>query len=312
MKKTQFKGVFLLLLTAFIWGSSFVAQSVGMESVESFTFNGLRTLMGAAVLIPFILIRDRINFRKPNAPSVSERRKADKKVIVNGAVLGVILCAASNFQQHAFNYSTAGKIAFITAFYMMFVPILGLVIKKRVPLITWLCVIMGTVGLYFLCVGEEGIAGINLGDILTLICAVIYAVHILAIEKFAADSDPVKLSCVQFAVSGAISVVLMFIFESPDPAAIRACTVPMLYSGIMSCGLAYTFQIVGQKYTESTVASLLMCMESVFGVLCSAVLLNERLSAREFIGCGIMFVAIILSQLGDKITAAVRGKRSEL
>ena len=134
MKKTQFKGVFLLLLTAFIWGSSFVAQSVGMESVESFTFNGLRTLMGAAVLIPFILIRDRINFKKPGAPSVEERRKADRKVILNGSVLGIILCAASNFQQHAFVYSTAGKIAFITAFYMMFVPILGLLIKKKVPL----------------------------------------------------------------------------------------------------------------------------------------------------------------------------------
>ena len=298
----------MLLLTAFIWGSSFVAQSVGMESVDSFTFNGLRTLMGAAVLIPFILIRDKVNSKKTGAPSAEERKKADKKVVVYGAVLGVILCAASNFQQHAFNYSTAGKIAFITAFYMMFVPILGLIIRKKVPLVTWICVALGTVGLYFLCVGEEGIVGINFGDVLTLICSVIYAVHILAIEKFAADADPVKLSCVQFTVSGLISVILMFIFETPDPVAIRACIVPMLYSGIMSCGLAYTFQIVGQKYTESTVASLLMCMESVFGVLCSALLLQERLSGRELLGCGIMFLAIILSQLGDKITAAMKRK----
>jgi len=303
MQKTQLRGVILLLAVAFIWGSSFVAQSVGMESVEAFTFNGIRTLMGAAVLLPFILIRDKLHDRTHTAPDPAARRAANKKVLISGAILGVVLCGASNFQQFAFNYSSSGKIAFITAFYMLFVPILGIFIGKRVPAVTWGCVVFGTVGLYFLCIGPEGFTAINRGDLLTLVCAVIYAVHILLIEKMVPEVDSIKLSCIQFVVSGSISCILMLIFESPSLEAIRACIVPLLYSGIMSCGFAYTFQIVGQKYTESTVASLLMCMESVFGVLCSALLLNERLTGRELLGCGIMFAAIILSQVGEQITA---------
>lgn len=302
-KKTQFKGVFMLLLTAFIWGTSFVAQSVGMESVEAFTFNGIRTLMGACVLIPFILIRDKITAHKMTSDEISHRKKLNKKTVVYGSVLGVVLCAASNFQQFAFNYSTSGKIAFVTAFYMLFVPLFGLFFKKRVPIITWICVFFGFVGLYFLCINPSDLTAINTGDILTLICSVIFAVHILLIEKFTPDVDGIKLSCVQFAVSGTISCILMFIFEAPDINAVSAAILPLLYSGVMSCGLAYTFQVVGQKYTEATVASLLMCMESVFGVISSAIILHETLTGREIIGCVIMFVAIILSQLSDVIMA---------
>lgn len=216
MQKTQLRGVIMLLATAFIWGSSFVAQSVGMESVEAFTFNGIRTLMGAAVLLPFILIRDRLHDRKFGAPAPAVKRAETKKVLISGTILGVILCAASNFQQFAFNYSTSGKIAFITAFYMLFVPLFGLVLGKRVPALTWGCVLLGTVGLYFLCIGPEGITSINRGDVLTLVCAVIFAIHILAIEKLAPEVDSIKLSCTQFFVSGAISCILMLIFESPS------------------------------------------------------------------------------------------------
>lgn len=299
-QKTQLKGVFILLITALIWGSSFVAQSVGMESVEAFTFNGIRTLLGAAVLIPFILVRDFISNKK--SPVAKEtKKKENKSLIIYGSIIGVILCIASNLQQFAFNYSTSGKIAFITAFYMLFVPFLGLFIRKKVPVLTWICVALGAVGLYFLCITNEGLSSINKGDILALLCAVFYAVHILAVEKFAPSIDGVKLSCVQFIVSGTISVILMFIFENPDINAIKTAAVPILYSGVMSCGIAYTFQIIGQKYTESTVASLLMCMESVFGVICGAVILKEMLTGRELAGCVIMFVAIILSQLTDKI-----------
>lgn len=301
MQKTQLRGVLMLLATAFIWGSSFVAQSVGMESVEAFTFNGIRTLMGAAVLLPFILIRDRVKAKRTDTPSPESHRAARRQLLISGALLGIVLCAASNFQQFAFNYSTSGKIAFITAFYMLFVPVIGLFIGKRIPAVTWICVLIGTVGLYLLCIGPDGFTAINFGDILTLICAVIYAVHILLIERFAPEVDSIKLSCIQFAVSGTISCILMFIFESPSLSAIWACMIPLLYSGIMSCGFAYTFQIVGQKYTESTVASLLMCMESVFGVLCSALLLKEWLTPRELVGCAIMFAAIIFSQVGDKL-----------
>ena len=307
-QKTQLKGVFILLITALIWGSSFVAQSVGMESVEAFTFNGIRTLLGAAVLIPFILIRDFIGNKKSPVPKEA-KKKENKSLIIYGSIIGVILCIASNLQQQAFNYSTSGKIAFITAFYMLFVPFLGLFIRKKVPLLTWICVALGAVGLYFLCITEEGLSGINKGDILALLCAVFYAVHILAVEKFAPSIDGVKLSCVQFIVSGTLSVILMFIFESPDINAIKTAAVPILYSGVMSCGIAYTFQIIGQKYTESTVASLLMCMESVFGVICGALILKEMLSGRELTGCVIMFVAIILSQLTDKISAVFNKKK---
>ena len=304
-QKTQLKGVLMLLLTAFIWGTSFVAQSVGMESVEAFTFNGIRTLMGACVLLPFIMIRDRLTAKKMTDKQLTERKRLNKKTVMYGAVLGVVLCAASNFQQFAFNYSTSGKIAFITAFYMLFVPLIGLIFRKKTPLITWICVAFGFVGLYFLCMNPDDMSAVNKGDILSLICSVIYAVHILLVEKFAPDVDGIKLSCVQFAVSGTISCILMFIFENPQISAVGNAILPILYSGIMSCGLAYTFQIVGQKYTEATVASLLMCMESVFGVLSGAVILHEVLSGREIVGCVIMFAAIILSQLSDLITTRI-------
>lgn len=308
MQKTQLRGVIMLLATAFIWGSSFVAQSVGMESVEAFTFNGIRTLLGAAVLLPFILIRDRID-RVKNGPPDPVRRRADtRRLMTAGTLIGIVLCAASNFQQFAFNDSTAGKISFITAFYMLFVPLFGLLLKKRISPLTWACVLLGTVGLYFLCIGEDGFTGINFGDLLTLICAMFYAVHILLVERLAPEIDSIKLSCTQFLVSGTISCILMFIFETPELPAIRACLPSILYSGIMSCGFAYTFQIVGQKYTESTLASLLMCMESVFGVLCSALILQEWLLPREWLGCAIMFVAIILSQVGDILLQKLRAR----
>lgn len=309
-QKTQWKGIVMLMLTALIWGSSFVAQSVGMESVEAFTFNGIRTLMGAVVLIPFILIRDKIQARSMTAEQIKERKVMDKKTIRYGLILGVVFCAASNFQQVAFEYSTSGKIAFITALYMFFVPLFGLFLKKRVPALTWICVLAGFVGLYFLSIGPGGLGSINRGDFRAFICSIFYAVHILLIEKFAPDVDGIKLSCTQFVVSGVITCILMFIFETPQMSAIMSAAVPLLYSGIMSCGLAYTFQIVGQKYTEATVASLIMCMESVFAVLAGALILHEMLSGREIIGCVIMFVAIVVSELSEFLTAKLKKKKN--
>lgn len=310
MKKTQFKGVVILLLTAFIWGSSFVAQSVGMDSVEAFTFNGIRTLMGAAVLLPVILIRELFAVKKLPAGERKSVKVFDKKTLIFGSILGVVLCAASNFQQFAFYYTDSGKIAFVTAFYMFFVPIFGLFLKKKLSLLTWLSVLGGCVGMYFLCIDPNAGVGINQGDILAFLCSIFYAVQILCIEKFAPQVDGIKLSCIQFAVSGTISCILMFIFETPNITNILSATTPLLYSGVMSCGLAYTFQIVGQKYTEATLASLLMCLESVFGVLCGALILHEVLTGREIAGCVIMFAAIILSQLSEIITAKIKKTRS--
>ena len=303
MKKTQLKGVLILLLTAVIWGSAFVTQSVGMESVEPFTFNGVRMLIGAAALLPVILIKDACAAKKPGAPDRAQKREANRKALRRGTLMGLALCAASNCQQFAFLYSQAGKIAFITAFYMFFVPLFGLLfLHKRIPLLTWLCVAAGCVGLYFLCVADAGFTGINPGDVLTLICAVLFAAHILITERVAADSDTIKLSCVQFAVCGAVSCGLMFLFESPSAAALKECLFPLLYTGLFSCGLAYTCQVVGQKYTESTVASLILCTESVFGVIFSAIFLHTAMTANELIGCAIMFAAIVVSQFADTLT----------
>lgn len=321
---TSLKGVFLLLITAFIWGTSFVAQSMGMEKIEAFTFNGIRTVMGGLFLLPVILIKELLGRRSvisisdsstPDSEETSDLYNDDtvigdtasftdtrqsiftKKALKYGIILGCLFCVASNFQQFAFYYSTAGKIAFVTALYMFFVPILGLFIKKKVPILTWLCVVCGFVGLYFLCITPDQLNGINKGDFLALICAFFYGIHILCVEKFAREVDGTLLSCLQFFVGGGISLILMFIFETPNISNILAAGKPLLYSGIMSCGIAYTLQIIGQKYTEATIASLLMCMESVFAVLSAAIILHEYLTGREILGCVIMFVAIIISQI---------------
>lgn len=295
--KTQAKGVFLLLITAFIWGTSFVAQSIGMEKIEAFTFNGIRTVMGGLFLLPVIFIRQ-ISKRK------NEEKKAKniftKKALKYGIILGLIFFTASNFQQFAFYYSTAGKIAFITALYMFFVPILGLFIKKKVPLLTWICVVFGFVGTYFLSIKPGQSLDINKGDLLALVCAFFYGIHILSVEKFSKEVDGTLLSCLQFFVGGGLSIIMMFLFETPVIANILVAAKPLLYSGIMSCGIAYTLQIIGQKYTEATIASLLMCMESVFAVITSAIVLHEFLTDREIIGCIIMFAAIVVSQFSAK------------
>ncbi|MBO7135283.1 MAG: DMT family transporter, partial [Spirochaetaceae bacterium] len=295
--KTQLNGVLILLLTAIIWGASFVSQSVGAETVEPFTFMAIRTLMGATVLVPFILLRDRISAKKMTEAQLEERKKTDKKTIVYGAIIGVFLAIATNLQQYAFNYSTAGKIAFITAMYMFFVPIFGLFIKKRIPLLTWICIAMGFVGLFCLCFKGGDSFAINKGDLLTLICALFFTCQILLIERFSPSCDGIKLSCAEFYTAGLISLVLMLIFDKPQWQGIKQAGGALLYSGIMSCGVAYTLQVVGQKYCEATIASLLMCMESVFAALSAAILINERLAGREILGCAIMFTAIIISQL---------------
>lgn len=313
MKKTQAKGIIMLLLTAFIWGSSFVSQSLGMNSVEAFTFNGIRTLMGAAVLLPFIVVRDFLEIKKHGKPEKAETQKKTKSILISGCIMGVALCIASNLQQFAFSYPdhSPGKIAFITAFYMFFVPLFGLILRKKVPAITWFCVLLGTLGLYFLCIKGVGITAVTKSDLFTLACSVFYAVHIIIVEKAAEKNDAVKLSFVQFTVSGLITCILMFITETPTISAINSSILPLLYSGVMSCGLAYTFQVVGQKYADSTVASIIMCLESVFGVLCSAVILKQSLTTDEIIGCVIMFCAIILSQTGEALQTKLKARKNK-
>jgi drug/metabolite transporter (DMT)-like permease len=261
--------------------------------------------MGGAVLLPCILIRDRAVSKKLTPQQKLQKKKEDAKSVKYGVLLGVIFCVASNIQQHAFAYTSAGKIAFITALYIFFVPLLGLFVKKRTPLMTWLCVLMGFAGLYFLCVDPKDMGEFNKGDLLAIGCAAVFALHILTIERFTAKGDGLRLSAMQFLVGGALSGIAMFIFETPKLSGIFDASVPLLYAGVMSCGVAYTLQIIGQKYTEATVASLILCMESVFGVLTAAVILGERLSVREIIGCVIMLGAIILSQFSERLSKAI-------
>ena len=291
----------LLLFTALIWGSSFVAQKSGMDYIEPFTFNGIRMVIGGLVLIPFILLMDRKKARDGAAEPMSdeEKAKARIKIIAGGICCGLAIFVASSLQQFGVSYTTAGKAGFITTLYVVIVPIISVLLRKRVRPIMWLCVVLGAVGLYLLCMTDDSFK-LAFGDMLVLLCAVAFAVHIMVVDHFAAKLDGTKLSCIQFLTSGILGLIGMAIFESPDINAILDCWLPILYAGVLSCGLGYTFQVIAQKYAEPTVASLLMSLESVFAVISGAILLHETMSMRELTGCAVIFAAVIISQLPEK------------
>ena len=291
----KMRGNLMLLLTALIWGTAFVAQSAGMDHVQPFTYNGIRTLIGGLVLIPVILLFDRL---KPaeSRPSAEEQRMINKNSLLGGVCCGVVLCVASCFQQFGVSMTTAGKAGFITALYIVIVPLMGVFIKKKIPKIIWLCVAIAVAGFYLLCV-KEGFS-IGTGDLLVLCCAFFFSIHIMVIDHFTAGKvDGVRMSCVQFLVAGIMAIVLMFLFEEPTLASIWDARVSILYAGVMSCGVAYTLQILGQKDTDPTTATLLMSLESVFAALSGWVLLHESLSLKEIFGCAMVFAAVILAQI---------------
>ena len=296
MKNGEMKGNILLVITALIWGAAFVAQSVSMDHIGAFTFQGVRSLIGSAVLVPVILALTAIKKKKGEYVKPTNKDKA--QLWKAGIICGIILTIASNLQQAGIQYTTAGKAGFITALYIVVVPILGIFMGKRSSLRIWLCIVMAMVGLYLLSV-TEGFR-LSTGDTLVLLCAVAFSFHIVAVDHYANMVDGVKLSCIQFLVCGVLSSIMMFIFEEPEMAGLLKAAVPILYAGIMSCGVAYTLQIVRQKYTRPTVASLLMSLESVFAVLAGMLLLREIPTAREAIGCVIMFAAIIITQLPER------------
>ena len=291
----RLQGTLILMLTAIVWGISFVSQSVSMDHIEPNTFNGIRTLLGCVSLLPVIAVMDM--GRKKRGEVVADSKK---DLIIGGILCGILLCAASTIQTYGLKYTTAGKSGFITAMYMMIVPIISIFLGKKIRPIVILSVLIAMVGMYFLCI-KKGSFVIELGDIYTFICAVIFAFHILVIDHFSPKVDGVKLSCLQFLVGGTINIILMFAIEEPVLSDILTCAVPILYSGIMSCGVAYTLQIIGQKYAEPTVASIVMSLESVFAVLAGWALLSEAMTGREILGCVLSFVAIILVQLPEKV-----------
>ncbi len=299
--QNKLKGNLILLLTAFIWGVSFIAQSVGVEEISPLAFNGIRSVLGGVVLLPVIFWLDRSK-QKKGIPV----QKVDKNLIIGGIVCGVCLCVASTLQTMGMVYTSPGKSGFLTALYMVIVPILGLFMGKRPRPVILVSVLIALSGLYLMCM--DGSLAINFGDVLTIFCALVFAFHILAIDKFSPKVDGVKLACLQFFVCGILNLIAMVVMgETPTVSQVLSLWASIGYSGVLSCGVAYTLQIVGQKYTDPTSASILMSLESVFATLTTVILVacgwdltGGALSSRELFGCVLMFAAILLVQLPEK------------
>ena len=297
MQSQKLKGTIYIFIATIIWGSAFVAQSEA--TIPPFTYQGIRSLIGAAFLVALSLLLDFGARKKGQEKSITKWN--DKTLLLGGVVCGLILFGAMNLQQFGLYFDTdPGKAGFITAMYILIVPIIGLFMKKKVPLNVWISIAVAVVGLFFLCVQPGTGLSLEKGDFFVLLCALVFAFHIVAIDFFAPRVDGVKLSCVQFIVAGGVSCICMLVFEKPDVSEIVNNAVPILYAGIGSSGIAYTLQIVGQKYSPPTIASLVMSFESVFAVLSQIVVMWIMPSGRELVGCAIMFAAILLSQLPER------------
>lgn len=302
MKSKQLTHSLLLLLTALIWGIAFVAQSTGGDILGPYAFNSIRSIIGGIVLIPVIKVLDSLGFnhRKPAS------KEAKKNLLLGGILCGIALGLASTVQQLGLYLgASAGKAGFLTACYILIVPILGLFIKKRCGWNIWIGVLLTLIGLYLLCM--NGSFSFSLADGLVLMCALIFSFHILIIDHFSPLVDGIRMSCIQFFVCGILTAIPMFFIDmhhSIEGISIWASAltsweawIPLLYAGIMSCGVAYTLQIVGQEGLNPTVASLLMSMESVFSVIAGWIILGETMGPRELLGCALLFIAIVLAQL---------------
>lgn len=297
--KQQIKSSLILLLTATIWGVAFVAQSVGMEYIGPFTFNAIRCVLGGMVLIPVILV-----LKKKKETGAENQEKEDRKTLwMGGIACGVILCIASNLQQFGIMEASVGKSGFFTALYIVMIPVIGIFIGKRPGIKLWFCVVLAVVGMYLLCM-KDGSFTIERADIMLLLCALAFSFHILVVDYFSPKVDGVKMSCIQFFVCGVLSAVGMLFTETPDISNIQAAWLPLLYAGLLSCGVGYTLQIVGQKGINPVIASLIMSLESVISALAGWVILGQVLSPKEILGCILMFVAIIITQIpiGNKKT----------
>ena len=294
----NFRGVFMLTLCSLIWGTAFIAQSVGAEYLEPLSFNCARSILATIFLFPCFLFFDKLAGKKPSLWG-TENPSARKKLLRGGIICGLALTIASLFQQLGMAYTTVGKGGFITSLYIVIVPILGsLAFKSKVNILQWISVLIATVGMYFICINEA--FTINKGDMYILICAFCFSIHILCIESVIQGLDGVRLSFIQFAVCSLINGILMFIFEAPSWENLSLAWEAVAYAGIMSSGVAYTLQIVGQKNMDPTVASLILSLESVFSALAGWVILGQKLSPKELIGCALVFAAVLLAQMPQK------------
>lgn len=303
----------LLLITAFIWGSAFVAQVKGVDYLSPYAFNGVRSIIGGIGLIPVIYFLDKRRESSSEEEQVDiSSPKGRKLLFIGGICTGIALFIGASFQQLGISAGTgSGKAGFITSLYIVIVPVLGIFLKKSVKPIIWFCVALGAVGLYLLSI--KGNFTFEDGDFLVFICAFGYSMHILVVDYFSPRTDGVRMSMIQFFVCGILSLIANFIFtpEGFTLANIWACIIPLLYTGVLSSGVGYTLQIVAQKDAEPAIASLLMSLESVFALISGMIVLGETLSARESIGCLMMFTAVILSQLPSKQALSNMVKRGQ-
>lgn len=310
MKYKKLISSLLLILAALIWGVAFVAQSVGMKYIGPYTFSFIRCMIGGMVLLPVIYF-----MRDKNSSTKNTGTKNNRTLIIGGILCGICLCVATNLQQFGLLYSSSGKAGFITTCYIVMVPIIGIFFKKKTHLNIWIGVLIALIGMYFLCIlADDGsvntireiiylnIAGIriNIGELYLVLCAIAFSFHIITIDHFSPLTDGIKLSCIQFFVSGLLSGVAMLIYEKASMTAVIDALIPILYTGVLSSGVAYTLQIIGQKNLNPTVASLLMSLESVISVLAGWIILGQFLSAYEIIGCILIFCAVVLAQLPVK------------
>lgn len=296
MSAKHSKNFILLFLTALIWGVAFVAQSVAMDYIGPYTFNAVRSLLGGIVLVPCVfLFGQKKKAVKDEDPSKGTAIDRPGDMITGGLLCGIMLFLSTTLQQVGIQYTTVAKAGFITALYIILVPILGIFLKKRVSFQIWISVVIAIIGLYLLCM--KGSFYLGQGDFLVLLCSLCFALHILVIDHFTDKVNGVKLSCIQFFVSGLLSSILMFLFEAPAISAIFSAWLPIVYGGVFSSGIAYTLQIIGQKGTDPTIASLILSLESVVSVLAGWIILGQSLTPREILGCLLMFGAIILAQV---------------
>lgn len=295
MKHNQMRQVVLPILAAFIWGTAFVAQDVCADAMGAFTFNGTRYFIAVLALLVVIAV---MNGTKKDRPQLTpaEKKASRKQLWLGGFCCGTALAVASNFQQAGLVAGTdAGKAGFITALYVVLVPVFGLFFRRKVTLPVWGAVVLSVVSLYLLCI--KGDFTLEPGDLLVLVCAVCFAIHILVIDHFTAFCDGVKLSCLQFLFAGIWSTILALIFDTISLQVLLDCALPLLYVGVFSCGVGYTLQILAQKDSNPTVVTILLSLESVFAVISGAIILHQQMTGREYLGCVLMFAAVVLAQL---------------
>ncbi len=292
-KHQKLKGNLILILMAFVWGLGFVAQSAGMDYIGANTFNGIRMLIGSFVLLPFALVA-----RHKRIQAQNNSRAYYKTLIKSGVLCGILLWGASTIQTWGLAYTTPGKSGFITAMYIIFVPIIGIFMKKHITARMIISALIAVFGMYLLCLSGSG-GTVNIGDLLTLICAILFSLHIIVVDRYTPEVNAIEFSSLQFFVCGIINIICMLSFEDFSFEVIKTCTIPLLYSGLFACGIGYTLQPIGQRYAEPTTASILMSLESVFALLSGMVILGDKPTFAELLGCLVMFSAIILIQLPD-------------